>query len=276
MDRIRNTIELAKKSWGLLQKDRELVALPVIGFAFALAVLAVFLIPGYLAIETTTDEFGSQTDEIPTMSYVLFAIGSILAGIVGMFFAGAVVAGAHERMTGGDPTVGSSISKAAKHLPALAGWSVITFVVGSIVRSLRERAGFLGRMILGGIELAWEVAAFLVVPAIVIDDKGPIDGFKTSASLLRQTWGENLAARVGFGLLGFVAVIPGILVAVALGAVGLLVVGVILAAIWIAAVIAVISTLGGIFQTALYMYATTGETPAGFEGANLGTTFAHR
>ena len=32
MGRIRNTIELAKTSWGVLQKDRELVVLPVLSF----------------------------------------------------------------------------------------------------------------------------------------------------------------------------------------------------------------------------------------------------
>ena len=50
MGRIRNTIELAKTSWGVLQKDRELVVLPVLSFLGAALVLAIFVIPGVLAL----------------------------------------------------------------------------------------------------------------------------------------------------------------------------------------------------------------------------------
>ena len=44
MGRIRNTIELAKTSWGVLQKDRELVVLPVLSFLGAALVLAAFVL----------------------------------------------------------------------------------------------------------------------------------------------------------------------------------------------------------------------------------------
>jgi hypothetical protein len=145
--------------------------------------------------------------------------------------------------------------------------------------ALRERAGAVGQFILGGIDLAWNVASFLTIPAIVIDDKGPIDGFKSSAGLLRQTWGENLASQVGFGLVGFVAVIPAIVliaIATALNVTAFLVVAFIIAAVWIALVLAVISALGGIFKAALYLYATRGQAPEGFEGADLAGTFTRR
>ena len=89
-------------------------------------------------------------------------------------------------------------------------WALLTATVGLVLQALRDRAGRLGDFVIGLIGLAWDVATFLVVPAIVIDDHGAWDGVKQSGSLLRQTWGENLAARVGFGLLGFLAVIPAI------------------------------------------------------------------
>jgi hypothetical protein len=95
---------------------------------------------------------------------------------------------------------------------------------------------------------------------------------------LRQTWGENIAARVGFGLLGIALVIPGIIVgAVAIAAGGaLLVVGLIVAVAWIAVVLVVMTALNAVFQTALYLYATTGAMPSGFEGADLRGTFGPR
>ncbi|MEM8706608.1 MAG: DUF6159 family protein [Actinomycetota bacterium] len=280
MGRIRNTIELAKTSWGVLQKDRELVILPVLSFIAAALVFAVFVIPGVLALpEETTSAATTEEQPIPALSVILFVLGSLAATVVSVFFTGALVAGAHERMSGGDPTVGSAIGKATQRIPGLVPWALLTATVGMIIQALRERAGAIGGFLLGGIDLAWNVASFLTIPAIVIDDKGPIDGFKSSAGLLRQTWGENLASQVGFGLVGFVAAIPAIvLVAIAAAAnvTAFLVAAFIIAAAWIALVLAVISALGGIFKAALYMYATQGRAPEGFEQANLGGTFTRR
>ena len=281
MGRIRNTIELAKTSWGVLQKDRELVVLPVLSFIVGLIVLAIFVVPGILALpeETTSSAAGTEEQAIPALSVILFVLGSFAATIVGVFFTGALVAGAHERMTGGDPTVGSAIGKATQRIPGLVPWALLTATVGMIIQALRERAGGLANLLLGGIDLAWNVASFLTIPAIVIDDKGPIDGFKTSAGLLRRTWGENLASQVGFGLLSFVAIIPAIVlvaIAAASGITAFMVAAFVIAAAWIALVIAVVSALGGIFRAALYMYATSGQTPAGFEGTDLGGTFTRK
>ena len=281
MGRIRNTIELAKTSWGVLQKDRELVVLPVLSFLGAALVLAIFVIPGILALpeESAGSAAAGEEQALPALSLILFVLGSLAATVVSVFFTGALVAGAHERMSGGDPTVGSAIGRATQRIPGLVPWALLTATVGMIIQALRERAGAVGQFILGGIDLAWNVASFLTIPAIVIDDKGPIDGFKSSAGLLRQTWGENLASQIGFGLVGFLAVIPAIVliaIAAALNVTAFFVVAFIIAAVWIALVLAVVSALGGIFKAALYLYATRGQAPEGFEGADLAGTFTRR
>ena len=267
MGRIRNTIELAKTSWGVLQKDRELVALPVLGFLLTLVV-------GSESTSAATDD-----EALPAASGILFLLGALGAGVVSIFFSGAVVAGAHERMSGGDPTVGSSIGRAVQRIPGLVPWALLTTTVGLVISALRERAEGIGRFLLGGIDLAWDVTTYLTVPAIVIDDQGPIDGLRESAGLLKSTWGENLASRVGFGIVGFVAAIPAIVLIAIAGATGVdafVIAAVVLGGLWLALVVAVISTLGGIFKTALYMYATTGRAPEGFEGADLGGTFTRK
>ena len=281
MGRIRNTIELAKTSWGVLQKDRELIALPVIGFVLTLIVVAVFFIPGLLIADlgSETDAALGEEEAIPAASGLLFLLGALGAGVVSIFFSGAVIAVAHERMSGGDPTIGSSIRKAVQRIPGLVPWALLTTTVGLIISALRERAEGLGRFLLGGIELAWDVTTYLTVPAIIIDGQGPIGGLRESAGLLKRTWGENLASRVGFGIVGFVAALPAvalIAVAVASGVDAFVVAGVLLGGLWLALVVAVMSTLGGIFKTALYLYATTGQSPEGFERADLGATFTRR
>ncbi len=281
MGRIRNTFRLARTSWDILQKDRELALLPVISVILMLIVLTVFVVPGLLAIDWDALDQGTTSDEpaIPALSYVMFTLGGAGAAIVSVFFVGALVAGAHERLSGGDPTVRSSITRAYERIPGLVPWALLSFTVVNILRVLRERLGGLGNFIFGTIEVGFDVAAFLTIPAIVIDNKGPVEGFKTSASLLRQTWGENLAARVGFGLLGFVASLPAVALIALVAAAGssvLTMIGVAVIAVYIGIVFAVISAMSGIFQAALYLYATTGSAPEGFETAEIGSSFAQR
>lgn len=277
MGRIQNTLALAKTSWFVLKKDRELMWLPVLSFLVSAAVggaaLAVVLITRSAAPAASGAADGATVGP----AAVVVGIAAALAlGITSVFFNGALVAGAHERLTGGDPTVGSSIRRAFGRLAGLVPWALMTTTVGLVLQAMRERAGFLGRIVVDMIGMAWEVVTFLVVPAVVIDEMGAVDGLKRSASLLRQTWGENLIARVGFGLLGFVLVIPAVIVAVLATSVGAAWVGIPLAVAWVVVVAVVITALNAIFQTALYMYATTGVVPQGFEGSSLSQSFGHK
>ncbi len=276
MGRIRNTFELAKLSWGVLKKDRELLAIPVLSFLVSAALLIPLI---FVAVATASTESGGAEETTASPAMAIVAIVAALGlSVISVFFNGALVAGAHERLTGGDPTVGSAIRKAFSRIPGLVPWAIMTATVGLILRSLRERAGFLGRMVVSAVGMAWEIATFLVVPAIIIDDKGAWDGVKTSGSLLKSTWGENLAARVGFGLLGFVAILPAILVGAVLGSLGGagLILGIIIGVAWIGLVVVVMTALNAVFQTALYLYATSGMAPSGFEGSSIGQSFKRR
>jgi len=276
MGRISNTIALAKVSWRVLRKDRELLLIPVLSFLASIAVLALIWLPTLSAIDTSALE-GEREDP----GAVLLVVGIITAmalSIITVFFNGALVAGAHERLSGGDPTVRSAVGRAFSRLPGLLPWAILTGTVGLILQAVRERAGWLGRFVVNMVGMAWKTATFLVVPAIVIDDHGAISGLKASAALLKRTWGENIAARVGFGLLGFVAIIPAVLVVGATGALGgaALVLGILVAIPYLALGVVVLTALNAVFQTALYLYATTGSIPTGFADSNLQASFSTR
>ena len=287
MGRLSNTWHLAKISWGVLKKDRELLWMPVLSFLASAVVIVVAL--GLTFVTLSTESTHDQTTmEFNPAMIVVYLLAAMILGVIAVFFNGALVAGAHERLTGGDPTVRSAIGRAFSRIAigrafsrigGLVPWAIITTTVGLVLQALRDRAGWLGRIVTHMLEMAWEVVTFLTVPAIVIDNLGAIAGVKQSASLLRHTWGENIAARVGFGLLGFVLIIPAVVVAgifVASGWTVLMVIGVIAAAAWVALVMVVLTALNAIFQTALYLYATTGSAPSGFEQAPLAETFVHK
>ena len=174
-------------------------------------------------------------------------------------------------MLGGHPTLGSAFSVAYNRLGPIFLWSLLTGTVGLVLNAIQNRAGFLGAIIVRMIGMAWQIVTWLAVPVIVVEGTGPITSLKRSAGLFRQTWGENLIGQVGFGLIGFLFMLPGLIIA-GLLAVTQPVAGLVVGGIWIAVVSVVTSTLSGIFRTALYMHAS-GHTVQWFDQQALTGAF---
>ncbi len=280
MKTIRRSIELMKQSWAVLKHDRELIWLPVISALVAGIVAAIILIPVGLSQDwdavSGTGESASQ--QVGGGVYLAIAGLTLALAFISIFFRAALVSGAHERMMGGDPTVRSAIAGALERLPKLFGWAVITTIVGSILRAMEQRAGLLGRIVVNMVGMAWAVTTFLVIPVIVIENSGAVDSTKRSVALFRHTWGENLSAQVGFGLIGFLAFIP-IVILAAIGATIGTLLGFVLIAVAVMAGIAlitVLSALGAIFQTALYHYAVGTELAAELDATMLRDSFARK
>ena len=269
-------MDTAKASWAVLQHDRELAVLPVLGAIASLAVVAAIGIPIWLSTDGI-DDGGSSSGSEP-MLWIGAIIIMLAITIITVFFNAAVASGARERFSGGDPTIISAIKGAFSRLHVIVPWAILAMTVGMILRAIQSSDNIVTRIIGSLLNMAWGVLTFLVVPILVVEQTGPINSLKRAGNLLRTTWGENLIAQVGFGIIGFVAAIPGILI-FALGASAGGAGAVIAIAIgvgWIALVTVVISTLTAIFQMALYLYATTGQVPMGFEQSGISDTFHQR
>ncbi len=259
----------------MLRHDRELLLLPVLSFVATLVVIATFLVP----LWSTVDTSGTSGDGLGTAQYVVLAVLYVVLSTVTVYFQTALVSAADDRLSGGDPTIRSALAGANRHLPQVIAWGALTGTVSLVLRVLEERLELVGRIVVSLVGIAWSLATFLVVPTYVVDDVGPIEAVKRSGSLLRRTWGENVAAQVGFGLLGFVAslvVVPIVMLGAAAGTVGL-VVAITVAAVWIGAVAVVTSALTAVFQTALYHFASRGPVPGtAFSPQQLSGAFAPR
>ncbi|MEQ8717325.1 MAG: DUF6159 family protein [Acidimicrobiales bacterium] len=274
MGRFQTSLELAKTSWKVLQRDRELLWLPVIGFTLSALIAGVALGISFLVdydIDTSTMEAGPATT-------VAWIVAGLAIATITSLVQGSLVSGAAERMRGGDPTVSSAIGGALARLPQLLGWTIITSTVGLILRAIRERSGIVGDIFAGLLDMAWQVITFLVVPVIVLEKKGPIEAVKRSTELLRTTWGENLIGRFGLGLVGMLAMLPAlvpILIGVQLGGAGL-VIGIAIGAVWIGLIAVIMTALTAIYQTALYDFAANNHVPEDFVGTGLDTAFESR
>jgi cobalamin biosynthesis protein CobD/CbiB len=115
--------------------------------------------------------------------------------------------------------------------------------------------------------LAWNLATFLVVPVLVIEGQGPIDAIRRSASLLKQTWGEQIAGNLSIGLifglitfgLAVVLIAPASYLAASFNQPLVLIpVGLVLI-LAIVLISLISSTLQGIYAAAVYRFATEGD-----------------
>lgn len=272
MGRFSNSWTLAKESWGVLRQDKELVAIPVASAAISVVVAIAFGGGAYFTLETVTDPQVGDTLEPTPLTYAVGVVGLLVIGIVAQFFAGVLIAGANERLSGGNPTLGSAFALARKHFWALTAWAGINVTVGLILSAIADRTGPLGDIALRLVGMAWNVVTWLAVPAIVIEGHGPVEGIKRSVELLKRTWGENVIAQAGLGLVGVLVMLAGIVVFGALSFV-LPFVGIPLLVLYIAVASAILAALGGIFRAALYRYAVGLPNGGAFPDAALAGAF---
>jgi hypothetical protein len=281
-ERLSRSWQLVKASAAVLQQDRKLLLFPLISTMALLAVLTSFAIPmlGWLALGGSAGRGLSQGSSMLVLTAFLFYLSQYF---VVFFFNAALVAAAMIRLDGGTPTLADGMRAAAARWPAILGYAALAATVGLALRALAERVGFVARIVTGLLGVGWSLATYLVVPVLVARDVGPIDAVKESATILKRTWGENLAGQAGlstaFALLQFLVLLLG----------GALVVAFVVQGSTILTVLSLLLTLGalllgwlvhgalnGIYAAALYRYAEGSGNTQGFDAGVLEQAFITR
>jgi hypothetical protein len=267
MNSISRGFRLAKASWQVVREDRELLWLPVISFFCSLIVMAVFAL-GALGIGLPEN----QSSQISPALYVLGFVMYVALAFVSIYFNAAVIGTAMKRLQGEDASIHDGLALARQHIGKIFVWAVITATVGMILRSLQERAGILGRIVLGIVGIAWTVLTFFVVPVLLFEPVGVGDAIKRSGSIFRQRWGETFVGNGTIGIAIFLVSIPVLIVGGLIAAV-VPALGIVLLVVAIGILMAIGSATTGVFNAALYRYATTGETSGAFTQEDMAASF---
>jgi hypothetical protein len=269
MERIRRGFRLLGASWQVLKADRELLVLPLISFAIILVVTA------SVAGAAWAGGLGRERESLRAADYVYLGVYYFVAYFVSIFFNAAVVGAATIRLAGGDPSIRDGLRLASSKAGKIAGWAAISATVGLILRAIEERAGFIGDIIIGLIGVAWGLMTYFVVPVILYEPVGVIDGIKRSAWIFRERWGEQMTGNVSIGLAMLLLAIPVAVLAAALGAISPPL-GIVVGVLGLGALIAVGTALSGVFQAALYRYATSGQAGGAFSESDLQASFKQK
>lgn len=182
------------------------------GLYYLIALLAA--VPGYvlmlvtrtdlamLAIDDTVDPIAALGEMGTVFGVMLFAAVISWVGMV------AVAVAMVERIEDRHVSVGGSYRGALRHLPRAAGASILALVIFGFVAGviffvamaattalilggglLLTLIGFAILAALGlGLSLFWLAATFGILPAVIIEGRGPIEALNRSFGLCRRGW----------------------------------------------------------------------------------------
>jgi hypothetical protein len=272
MGRFSRSWDLVGQSFAVLWADKQLMLFPVLSGISCLIVtlllgaggLAVFL-PALREAGITAQNFqhSSKSPEFMAALFVFY----IANYFVIVFFNVALVGVANSRLTGGNCTFDQGLQLAWQRKWVILQWAFVAATVGMALRMLSERSGFVGRIVISFIGVAWNIACYFVVPVLAFEDLSPGAALYRSAELFTETWGERVVGGFSMGLVFLVGMIPGF--ALWFGAIRVwgqtgMVVGGAVMALYFLVLSVMSSAVQGIFNAALYRYACDKDVPSGF------------
>ncbi len=220
--------------------------------------------------ECVGEECGS---ELIFAHMAIWFVFYLLVSVITVFWNAAIIASAHERLSSGtNPRFFYGIGQAMKCLPQILIWGVIAGTVGLFVQALEGLAhsedspvplrivAGLASFIIG---IAWWIVTFFVIPMIVLERAGVLDGMSRSTELFKRTWGEDVASHIGTGMLMVLSMLLLFCVSVPLMMVGEVgfILGMVILSVGLLFMVLFFSTVEAVNRASLFYYAKTGQAP---------------
>ena len=272
MGKLSRTWELVKQSFVILRSDKQLMLFPVFSAISCLFVTAIIATGGTLLVMPAMASAAANGQPFHPNKSPLFLIGIFTMYVanyfVVVFFNVALVGVANSRLMGGNWTFRDGIELAWARKGTILQWAFVAATVGMILRTVEERLGLIGRLVMRMIGIAWALACYFVVPVLAFEDLSPIAAIKRSSKLFRDTWGEKVIGGLSFSLVSLVLMLPGFglwFVAIVLGGIKGLLAGFALLTLYVLMLSVMMSAVQGIFNAALYRYACFQQVPPAFD-----------
>jgi len=281
MGKFSRSWELVKQSFAILRSDKQLMLFPVLSVVSCFVVTAAIstggaflLLPARAAAIAAGERF--NPNQSPMFLLGMFTLYVVNYFVI-VFFNVALVGVAHSRLMGGTWTFKDGLELAWERKGTILKWALVAATVGVVLRTLEERLGLIGRLIMRIIGIAWTLACYFVVPVLAFEDLTPIDALKRSSKLFRDTWGEKVIGGFSLSMVSLVLMLPGIglpMAAAFLAGINGMMVGLILMVLYFLVLSVFMSAVGGIFNAALYRYACFKQVPPAFSEELIASAWA--
>ena len=274
-DKLRTSWQLLGHSLRVIQKNPKLFLFPVVSTLCGMAIFLFFFAPilavmfagvwSGAAAATHADwrEIGARYN----LAMYLYGVALYLTSMFVATFMNVAFYNEIIRALAGEPvSLGHGLRFAGRRVRAILLWSLLAGTVGLIIRTVEERLGWIGRIVLAAVGTAWSVAAVFAIPVIIRRaDSNPLAVLRDSVATLKRTWGESLA--------GFLGIQFGGLALVAATVLAMLVVATVLHLFWFGLLMGLVELLAifaagfllsmatHVYRCALYVYASEGVVP---------------
>jgi hypothetical protein len=251
---ISRSINIVKKSFGVLMEEKQLLLFPVVS---TVAVVALFI--SYLAPAVIIKN--------QLLTALLFFAFYFLSYFFVIFFNSALIHAANEKLEGRKPALMGSISFALSKIGNIVLWAGISATVGLImyiIRSIASRQKGIGGLIAGlaasVVGMAWSFATYFVVPVMIFENVSPFTAIKRSIEIVKKTWSEQILGSFAIGIVFFVFYLIGVICVIAGFVITPLMILLVPLGIMIMLLVFILQgAMQGIFLAELYRYSMTGQ-----------------
>lgn len=271
--RLSNGWELAKQSFQTINENRTLLLFPVLSSVSLVLVLLTFFGGTFFFIGDDIEALMNDEQYGQILGYGLIFLYYLINFSIIVFFNAALIHCAMKALNGEEVSLGDGINFAFSRIDKILGWAVLSATVGTLLQALQE-TGKIGQIVASIIGVAWSIMTFFVVPVLVYEDRGVFDSVKESGRLMKEKWGESLAANVSFGVLNFIGILLAALIGFALGSIHWAL-GLAVAVTLILLITIIISAARTVFVAAVYHH-VTGQPTGNFDGAALDSVFVSK
>jgi len=259
MGALERTWHLYKESFAVLSEDGEILLFPVLSGVCAVLLAAGFFVPLYRNGTLLSIARGHWTWDIYATVFAWYYLNHFLM----IFLNSALIGCASIRLSGGVPSVASGFRVAFARLGRIAAWALVAATVGMLFSAFNTRRSLLLRLAGSALSIGWNMVTYLIVPVLIMENRGVYDAYYRSEELFRKQWGEELIGSFGFGLLNTILLAPGLLLSLVVWRLDHA--GAVIAFGMYALFLAVVSSaVSGVFKAALYRFAASGTVPPGF------------
>jgi len=298
MSRIRTSLNIIKQSLIVMQQHPKLLLFPLINFVGMAFIIAFFALPLLFDTnvfnaaddlpvffeamqersesrqeDTGSDQvfFGAGTfeDEQMPLPFLPVAFLYLLTMFLLTFLNVAFYQQILQAFNGNPVSIRQGLAFAANKLLAIFMWSLLAGIVGLIIRKIEDNVGIVGRWIMALIGFSWSIASVFAIPVIIREQQqsNPVSYLKSSAALIKQTWGEGLAGVASISIVVFLLYLLTVPFSVLLMitmpylAVHIMILtGIIIFCLGYLAMV-----VRDIFLCGLYVYASEGVAPSAFD-----------
>lgn len=259
-----------KQAWQLALKDKDLIKPSIMALFAGFIISVIFIIP----IAGSSFLFGERGFIGQALMFIFSALLIFAQYSVGYIFSAMTIYLIYGYLAEGDGLMEKAWAIVKRDWLDILSLAVASTLVNMIKNAVKGKGKSAGRNMLAGlIDTVWTEAAFLILPAMVIEDINIKDGIKRAGSIVKNNFLLVGISTVGVkavnGLIGFLLGATGIALGlgVGLGIVALtgpeqifglatgIGLGVIIAAVFIMVATVITSYTATAYHTCLYLWA---------------------